>query len=230
MKIKQSETVIIKRSQINFAPYNPRKKDKKVVESLKENFKRVGFLGGIQYNLTTHNLIGGHKRLEALDLIHNYNGKNGIDYDVKVEQIEIDEKTEKEQNIYLNNKRHQGETDFEMMATLLNEIDIDNAGLSQIDIDIVESVVPDFEFGNNSEILNDIEDVKQKAKTQEEINHVKNTKKLYNNNTGENHLQKHFTVTFSTYDEKAEFLEGIGINGDDIFITSKVFVNKINER
>ena len=42
-KIKQSESLIIKRSKINFAPYNPRKEDKKVVEELKKNFKRVGF-------------------------------------------------------------------------------------------------------------------------------------------------------------------------------------------
>ena len=103
-KLKQSETVIIKRSNIKFSPYNPRKKNPKVVAALKENFKKVGFLGGICWNKTTGNLIGGHKRLEALDLIYNYDGSKEKDYDVKVEQIEIELKTEKAQNIFLNNK------------------------------------------------------------------------------------------------------------------------------
>lgn len=31
-KYKQSETVVIKRSQINFAPYNPRKEDPEVIK------------------------------------------------------------------------------------------------------------------------------------------------------------------------------------------------------
>ena len=82
-KIKQSESIIIKRSKINFAPYNPRKEDKKVVEELKKNFKRVGFLGGICWNETTGNLVGGHKRLQALDLIYKYDGTNEKDYETK---------------------------------------------------------------------------------------------------------------------------------------------------
>lgn len=45
-KYKQSETVVIKRSQINFAPYNPRKEDPEVIKKLKKNFKTVGYLGG----------------------------------------------------------------------------------------------------------------------------------------------------------------------------------------
>lgn len=82
VKLKQSETITIKRSKINFAAYNPRKKDKKVVEALKKNFKKVGFLGGIQWNSITGNLIGGHKRTEALDLIYDYDGTPEKDYDV----------------------------------------------------------------------------------------------------------------------------------------------------
>lgn len=49
-KYKQSETVVIKRSQINFAPYNPRKEDPEVIKKLKKNFKTVGYLGGIVWN------------------------------------------------------------------------------------------------------------------------------------------------------------------------------------
>lgn len=160
-KLKQSETVTIKRSLINFAPYNPRKQDKKVIEQLKANFKKVGFMGGIQWNITTGNLIGGHKRLETIDLIMGYDGTAETDYEVKVEQIALDEQTEKEQNIFLNNKRAQGETDFNKLAELLPTINTSAAGLIDYDIKLVESMVPNFNFGSNTDIKKDISALKK---------------------------------------------------------------------
>lgn len=225
-KIKQSETVIIKRSQISFAPYNPRKKDKKVVEALKRNFKKVGFLGGIQWNATTGNLIGGHKRTEALDLVYDYDGTDETDYDIKVEKIELTEKQEKEQNIFLNNKRVQGEMDYEMMAVLVQEIDIEEAGLDNYDINIIESIVPDFNFGDNKKIKEDIEDTRT---TQEKKDNIKDLKKNIKNGISNNQQVSYFVVTFKNYDDKAEFLEGIGINGDDIYITGEKFVSILND-
>jgi len=224
-KIKQSETVVIKRSQVNFAAYNPRKKDKKVVEALKRNFKKVGFLGGIQWNATTGNLIGGHKRTEALDLVYDYDGTIEKDYDIKVEKIELTEKQEKEQNIFLNNKRVQGETDYEMMAVLVQEIDIDEAGLDNYDIDLIETLVPDFSFGKNEDIKTEIEDLRT---PQEKKQDIKDLKKNIKSNIGESHLASYFCVTFKNYNEKAEFLEGIGISGDDIYITGEKFISRLN--
>src|SRR5690606_33006531 len=117
-------------------------KNPKVINELKRNFKKVGFLGAIVWNETTGNLVGGHKRVEALDLINGYDGEN--DYEIKVEKVALDDKTEKEQNIFLNNKRVQGETDYEMLAKLLPDIEKENAGLDDYDIDLVKSIVPDF--------------------------------------------------------------------------------------
>lgn len=231
-KIKQSETVIVKRSEVNFAPYNPRKQDKKVVEALKKNFKKVGFLGGIQWNVTTGNLIGGHKRLEALDLIHGYQGTNETDYDVKVEKIALDEKTEKEQNIFLNSKRVQGEMDYFALAEILPGIDFTSAGLVDFDIQTIKSMVPNFSFGDISDIQKDATDLKPKKKEksdEEKINHVKDTKKSFKHDTGDKNRPTHFTVAFETYDEKAAFLEGIGINGDHSLITSEEFLKAMQE-
>lgn len=231
VNLKQSETVIIKRSQINFAAYNPRKKDPKVVDALKRNFKKVGFLGGIQWNATTGNLIGGHKRTEALDLIYNYDGSQEKDYDIKVEKIELTEKQEKEQNIFLNNKRVQGQTDFHLMAELIKEIDIEDAGLEVTDINYIETIVPDFKFAKNDEIKQEIEALKETPKTdQEKKDHVKNVKKEVKDALASGtHAASYFVVTFKSYDEKAEFLEGIGINGDDIYINAERFLKRLND-
>lgn len=226
-KIKQSESIIIKRSKINFAPYNPRKEDKKVVEELKKNFKRVGFLGGICWNETTGNLVGGHKRLQALDLIYKYNGTIDTDYDVKVEKIIIDEKTEKEQNIFLNNKNVQGENDLEKLAFILPEINIEFAKLDNQDIELIKYSVPDFKFGNNDEFKNDIENLKKEKKFSKE--EIKNIKKINKDSSTKVQENLFFTITFKTLEEKSEFLEYLNINSDIKFITFTNFMNKLNE-
>ena len=224
--MKQSETIFVKRSQVNFAPYNPRKKDKKVIDSLKRNFKKVGFLGGVIWNKTTGNLVGGHKRVETLDLINGYDGTEITDYELKVEMVELDLKTEKEQNIYLNNKKQQGETDFELMATLINEIDLENAGIDEQDIEIIEALVPDFNFGDNESIKNDINNISTDKQGKD---YVKDIKKSIKSGIGGSQLPTHFTVTFRSYDDKAEFLEGIGINGDETIITSDRFLKRLGD-
>jgi len=223
--IRQSETVTVNRSQINFAPYNPRKQDKKVVEALKKNFKKVGFLGGIQWNVTTSNLIGGHKRLEALDLINKYVGTLETDYEVRVEKIALDEKTEKEQNIFLNSKRVQGETDFEKLAAIFNDIDYLSAGMEDFDVKIMESIVPNFQFAENEDIKADIKSLKTEK---EKIEHVKNVKKAFKSDVSDQNTPSHITITFETYNLKAEYLESMGINGDTIYITSETFFSAIN--
>lgn len=227
-KIKQSETVFIKRSQVNFAAYNPRKANPKVVDALKKNFKKVGFMGGIQWNETTGNLIGGHKRTEALDLIHGYDGTQNTDYEIKVEKIQLTEKQEKEQNIFLNNKRVQGETDFRLMAELIEDIDIDAAGLEEYDIEYIETLVPDFKFGSNTDIVDEIKSLKDDTNSGKD--YVKDLKsKIKGDISNTTHHASYIVITFPTYDEKADFLSGIGVNEDDIYITSDKFFKRLNE-
>jgi hypothetical protein len=162
--------------------------------------------------------------MEAMDLIHNYNGEN--EYEIKVECVELDDKTEKEQNIYLNSKSQQGKDDLELMAVLIEEIDIDAAGIEESYIEIIEAVVPNVSFGSNSEILDDIKGVKKSF--EERKAEMKKLKKDIRQNVGENQRESHFTVQFKTYDEKADFLESIGINGDDIFINGQTFIKRLD--
>lgn len=222
MKIKQSETVIINRSQINFAQYNPRKRDEKVIDLLKKNFKKVGFLGGIVWNEQTGNLVGGHKRVETLDIIYGYPAN---DYEIKVEKISVDLKTEKEQNVFLNNRNAQGEMDYELLSEMIKDIDISNAALTDRDISIMDSIVPDFDMGDNLAILSDYGILKER--TDEEKRQTKENRKKMKSETSDKRMPFYFTVTFDSYMEKAEYLESIGINGDSIYITSSEFLKNI---
>jgi len=223
MKIKQSETVTIKRSQVSFAAYNPRKKNQKVIDKLKANFKKVGFLGGIVWNERTGNIVGGHKRVETLDVIFDYAGGN--DYDIKVEKIDVDDKTEKEQNIFLNSKSAQGEMDYDMLAELIPDIDVEAASISDYEIKMIEAMNPNFDMGDNSGLHDAANELKQR--TDEQKAATKENRKNMRQDTTEKRMPFYFTITFDSYNEKASFLEKYGINGDSVFVTSEQFINAI---
>lgn len=161
-KYKQSETVVIKRSQINFAPYNPRKEDPEVIKKLKKNFKTVGYLGGIVWNQLSSYLVSGHKRVQTLDIINNYDGTPETDYEIKVEAVELDDKTEREQNIFMNSPSAMGEFDMEKIKVLVPEIDYKAAGLSEADMNIYGiSVMQDEISSELSDTLGDFEEIQR---------------------------------------------------------------------
>ncbi|VXB03472.1 DNA methylase [Chryseobacterium sp. 8AT] len=163
-KIKESEVVVIKRSQINFAPYNPKHHTKEQVQQIIKNFKRVGYLGGIIWNVTTGNLVDGHKRIQGMDIVYKYDGTPETDYDVRVEMTEMDEKTEVEQNIFQTKSR----TDFddELLRILVPDIDYTAAGLTDYDL---EYLGLDLNADTANEVLQDVEDFYQPVKEQKEI-------------------------------------------------------------
>ena len=120
-KIKQPENREIQRSKINFANYNPRKITPEARKKLKANLKRVGILGGIVWNEVTGNLVSGHQRVSVIDEVNKYNSETKEnDYLIRVEVVQMDEKTEKEQNIFMNNRNIQVEFDSDMLRNFLD--------------------------------------------------------------------------------------------------------------
>lgn len=73
-ELKQSETRVIKRFQINLNPINPKRHSDEKVKLQKKNLQKVGFLGGIVWNEKSGNLIDGHRRIKAMDLYYKYDG------------------------------------------------------------------------------------------------------------------------------------------------------------
>ncbi|KAB1228462.1 ParB N-terminal domain-containing protein [Chryseobacterium viscerum] len=163
-KYKESETIYIQRSLINFAPYNPKNHTKAQVEELKANIKRVGFLGGIVWNKITGNLVDGHKRVMSLDILNGYDGTLDTDYEIKVEITEMDEKTEKEQNIFQTRSRT--EFDEELLRLLVPEIDYEAAGLTDYDLEFLGI---DLNPDTADEVLQDLEDFYKPVKDQKEL-------------------------------------------------------------
>jgi len=229
MKINQSETIIIKRSQINFAPYNPRKEDPKVVDELKRNFKRVGYLGGIVWNETTGNLISGHKRTQGLDIINKYDGTEETDYEIKIEKVNLDEKTEKEQNIFMNSQSVQGKFDNFKLAELIPDIDYSFAGLNENDINIIQIEVPDLILQSNdiSSIELDMGEIEKPYKERREaIKQEKKRQKEQVIDRGDND-ETYCIVNFDNVENKIYFLECLGFNPNQKYIKGETILDKL---
>lgn len=140
---KGSETRVIKRSEMNLNPYNPKHHSEEEIKQQKANIRRVGLLGGIVWNESTGNILDGHKRILSLDAINKYDGTPDTDYDIKVEAVSFDEKTEKEQMTFMavaNTK-----PDYNEVAKYIDDIDFKAAGLTESDAEQIKQLQDDLE-------------------------------------------------------------------------------------
>ena len=224
--MKQSETKIIKRSQINLNPYNPKRHTDEQVKLQRKNLKKVGFLGGIVWNETSGNLIDGHRRIKALDIINKYDGTPTTDYEVKVEAVQMDDKTEKEQMLYMavgNSK-----ADYNLIAPIVDEIDYTNVGLSDAEYneilklrqtEAVEAIPSwDADFGitelevqekSNEEVQQEIQEKPKMTKEQ-----VKAEKQKCDDIAANRHEEKDLYVilNFDNEEMRQAFCELLGIS------------------
>jgi ParB-like nuclease domain len=227
---KQSVTVVIKRSQINFSPYNPKKHTKEQVKKIKDNIKNVAFLGGIVWNSITSNLVDGHKRIMALDVINRYDGSEAKDYDVKVEQIELDEKTEKEQNIFQTQSR--SDLDIDLMQLLIPEIDYKNAGLEIEDLNYYMPDVAVFDVPEYNEIKSDFQKLEELSDTDRaaRVQAVKDAKQATKEKMRDEAEGDPFVIlSFDSYDNKVVFMEMIQCHIEDKYVKGEKVLSIIDK-
>lgn len=137
-KIFQPEQITVRRSQVNFADYNPRYIEEEARKLLKKNLKERGLLGGIIWNKRTGNLVSGHQRVAVMDKENRYDPEtNKNEYEFRVEVVDWDLKTEKEQNLFMNNKKVQGKFDDDKLRDVIQDIDYEAAGFDEFDIEML---------------------------------------------------------------------------------------------
>lgn len=202
-KITQPESREIQRSDINFANYNPRKITQEARKNLKANLKRVGLLGGIVWNEVTGNLVSGHQRISVIDEVNKYNPDTRTnDYLIRVEVVHMDEKTEKEQNIFMNNRSVQGDFDSDMLKDMLDGIDYSLAGLNDFDLNMLG--IGDLDFSINDDIwrkedilddsLSAIDEATKEGKENKDINRSNN----FYEDSKENQIVRHNHGQYNT--------------------------------
>jgi hypothetical protein len=127
----QPEAVWIHRSQVQNAPYNPRVMRDDARARLRKNVEERGMVTTFTWNRRTGNLVGGHQRLSVLDSIEGTK-----DYQLQVTVVDYDDKTEREQNLFMNNPLVHGDWDIERLQALFKDDDVsaEHAGFDAADI------------------------------------------------------------------------------------------------
>lgn len=221
-QLAQSETRIVKRSQIAKNFRNPKRHAEDRIKLQEKNLKKVGYLGGIVWNETTGNLIDGHRRISAMDLYYGYDGTPETDYEVKVEVVHMNEQEEKQQLAYMA----AGDTkaDLDLLANFAEEIDLGEIGLDQSEIDDILSIATGGSeetvdlFG---EMLKPTKAVPEKGSAEYEVNKAKvkegkaKTREIAQRDALND--AAHITLSFSTYDNFVAFCDMMGIAPDAKF-------------
>lgn len=230
-ELRTSETRIIYRSQINLNPINPKRHSDEVVKLQKKNLQKMGYLGGVVWNERTGNLVDGHRRILAMDLYYKYDATPQTDYQIKVEVVALDEKTEKEQLTYMavgNTK-----ADIDLIARYIGDIDLNDIGLSSNEIDEIMA------FNSNLNITIDTFDdmlaTTEDTEPAEDAKHDTTNEGLsYEDRTAQMKALKqqvkeqaierqkqeesYIVVSFSNYTTKEDFCDLVGIGTDEKFI------------
>lgn len=237
-ELKQSETRIIKRSQINLNPINPKRHSDERIRLQKKNLQKVGFLGGIVWNELSGNLIDGHRRIKAMDMYYKYDGTSDTDYKVKVEVVNLDEKKEKEQLTYMavgNTK-----PDLDLLASYLPDIDYSEVGLSPDELNDILAI-SEVDANSLSESLDDLllptdfDGIKNPIPEdaalpyEEKKEHMKEVKQQVKNAAQKQaqDMDAYLMLSFDTFEAKAAFCERFGYDPYSKFIKGEVFDEQI---
>lgn len=254
-KYIRTESVELKRSQIKFADYNPRVLDDEAKKSLKRGIKKFGLVGGVTVNKRTgFTVVSGHQRLTVMDELQKYDPVTmENDYKVRVDVTDVDEKMEKELNILLNNPNAQGRWDYEKLAQLIPDIDYKDAGLTDVDLNMigVDYLLQTEEENNIADELDDLmspiieerEEAKaeraaereaEKAMLQEmereaKVQHMKDVKQQVKEAaiSKAEQMDAYVMLSFSSWSAKAEFCERFGYPAEMKIIKGEVFAEQV---
>lgn len=224
---------------------------------MKANLKRVGILGGIVWNESTGNLVSGHQRISVIDEVNKYNPETKEnDYLIRVEVVQMDIKTEKEQNVFMNNRSVQGEFDEEMLKDLLGGIDYDLAGLNNFDLNMLGIGEFDIDMDDYKWVKDDIideplsildEDTKYSSENlnidrsknfyedsrenqiarHNEVKKIKDRIDSQNSFERDNGVLSYVVLSFKTPTERENFMKMFGYDFHERYIDGNEFMNRV---
>lgn len=147
----QTKTRVVRMniSELNPAPYNPRRISDKSLTGLSASIERFGLVQPIVWNERTKHIVGGHQRLKVIQ------ERGEKECDVVV--VDLDESEEKALNVSLNNPHICGEwtEDLEKLLAEIREITpdaYDDLLLDALLDDIPDGSIPDQDDGSLDEI------------------------------------------------------------------------------
>lgn len=170
LDLQKGDVVTIGRSSIVDDDINPRKISDDNMKRLKVSIRKNGLVGHLVYNKATGHIVGGHQRLAALDSIMRTK-----DYTLDVLQVDMPLKDEVRLNVALNQQDAQGEFDFDMVANLAKDFDLDISDDFGFSPDTIDVNFPDFST-RDDDFSYSVDDAPKTAST-EDIAKMKEAKK-----------------------------------------------------
>lgn len=222
----------IHRSQILNAPYNPRRIDDVARAKLQANLKRVGLVAPSTWNSLTGNLVGGHQRQACLDAL-----EGSADYYVDVAAVELDEATERQQNVFLNNASAQGSWDSELLAELLRTdgLDLAATGFDPLELEVMTEDAGVGMFSDDAG-LEAIEDLKRIGAEKTKKRHEGDDSLPSNRSQGaaktperiaKKDTETFGVVVFNTRREREIFVAAMGLDKDARYVDGAVMFRKL---
>lgn len=242
-KYIKSEVVEINRSAIHLAAYNPRVITEEEKKSLKRIIKKYGLVGGLVVNKRTGlTVVSGHQRITVMDELQKYDRKTKEnDYKLRVDVIDVDEKTEKELNIAMNNPNAQGKWDNDKLREMIPDIDYKDVGLSEADLsllglDYMFKTEEEDELANSLDsLMQEVNEEKDAEKTQRQaekqaeraakVAHMKEVKAQVRDAAQQTagDMDAYLMLSFDNMDNKNRFLQRFGYDADSKFIKGEDF-------
>lgn len=224
--LNASESVKMMRSQIHPSEYNPREIGENERANLKRGLKNFGLLGGIIVNRQTgYTIVSGHQKVSILDEMSGYPEK---DYELKVEVIDVDEKTEIEINFFMNNPSAQGRWDEKKVQLLIPQIDPKRAGFTTLDLAALGVRI---ETPRVDVMKEDIEQLQapQKEMNEQRKEAVKKAKEGIRKEAESkaDQADSFVTLSFPSGRAKRDFLIRFGFDEDEKFINGEIFSEMI---
>ena len=238
-KYIKSEVVELQRSAIHLASYNPRIITEEGKKALKRIIKKYGLVGGIVVNRRTGmTVVSGHQRITVMDELQRYDRKTKEnDYMLRVDLIDVDEKTEKELNIAMNNPNAQGMWDRDKLAEMIPDIEYKDVGLSEADLsllglDYMFKTEDENELANSlGDLMQEVNDEKEAEKAQRQaeraakVAHMKEVKeqvrKAAEKSAGD--MEAYVMLSFDSMESKDTFLQRFGYPTESKFIKGEDF-------
>lgn len=210
-KYQKGDEITINRSQLAEAVYNPRIMDEPQMKRLKNGLKKHGLIGAsIVWNRRTGNVVSGHQRLKALDML-----EGSQDYELRVTVIDVDEREEKQLNVQLNNTSMMGEWDLDKLGEMFesDNFTAEELGFSDLDIDIMFNGDERF-----SELFRDNDEVEA---AKEQITEIKEHRKASTEKMKEAQgANFYFTVVCESEEDKKLLLREMSLPVGEAFVSS----------
>jgi hypothetical protein len=200
----------IHREALKNAPYNPRTISAKAKKALKANLEKVGLLAPIIWNRRTGNIVSGHQRIAALDAL-----EKSYDYLVKVAVVDLDEKTEKEQNIFMNNPEVMGTFELEGLEAMIKDHNLEIEGMGFDSGDIMNF------FGEQALSNDDLADMSNKLHEMRD-----SFEKIKEKSVDRDSPNFYLVVIFKDYEGRKAFTDKIGVR-DFRYLDGKILMEAV---